>query len=166
MSKKEFVDRLYDRIYSIEIIDDAYGEVTRSGDPSDKWDRDDTHTSHNVQGFKAKLEKEGGYFDLTVPYEPEFDETYYLLYVVYSTGDSFGHDAGSGLEAIGLYKKDELDVAKDNERRIEKHYRSKDPDFNVELITSSGKKFQQHTPWVGYFESLDYTEIADVRRQK
>lgn len=58
---------------------------------------------------------EDEFFHLTVPYEPEFGREYYLLYVEYSTGDSFGRDDGR-LEFIGLY--DDVEIAKENARRI------------------------------------------------
>jgi len=166
MSKKEFVDRLYDRIHSISVVDDVYNSVTRSGDPDDQWDRDDTSTSHNVVGFEAALADEGKYFDLTVPYEPEFDKDYHVLYVVYSSGDSFGHDEGYGIEFIGLYTESELETANENQKRIEDHYRNQRDSYSVELLTPTGKTFQQHAPWIDYFGGLDYTDIKAVRRQK
>src|SRR5210317_84780 len=128
MRKKEFVDRLYDRVHAISIEDRQTGGVTRAGDPDDEWDRDDTYTDHNIEGFRAAPEEDSKYFDLVVPYEPEFDKEYYLLYAVYSTGDSFGHDDGSGIEYIGLYTENELDVARENLDRVKKH--DNDPDGN------------------------------------
>lgn len=164
ISKKEFTDRLYDNVHAIRIEDDTYGERTRSADPDDEWDRDDTHTSHVIRGFHAEPEEGARFTDLWVPYEPEYGVDYYLLYVVYSTGDSFGHDSGEGIEIIGLYTKDELDVARENRKRIEDHDNAKDQDFHVDLLTPSGQTFQQHTPWIGYFESIDYIELEAVKR--
>ncbi len=165
ISKKEFTDRLYDNVHSIRIEDHAYGEVTRAGDVADEWDRDDTHTDHNIRGFHAAPENSDMISDLWVPYEPEYGIDYYLLYVVYSTGDSFGHDSGEGIEYIGLYTKDELDVARENKRKIEAHDKDVESKyFHVSLQTPSGQTFQQHTPWVGYFESIDYIELEAVRR--
>lgn len=167
MRKKEFVDRLYQNIHGIRVEDDVYVDTTRSADPTDEWDRDDTHTSHNIQGFSAAPEEANKYSDLWVPYEPEFDTDYYLLYVVHSTGDSFGHDSGSDIEYIGFYTRNELDIAKENERKIEAHERSQtDEGYSVELKTPDGKTFTQNTPWIGYFESLDYINIEKVRRLK
>jgi len=166
MKKKEFVDRLYQNIHSIRVEDDTYSTVTHPADPDDEWDRDSTSTSHSIQGFYAAPEESTRYSDLWVPYEPEFSVDYYLLYAVYSTGDSFGHDDGQGIEYIGLYTENELDVARENQKKIEEHARNKDGDFHVELKTPGGMMFQQHTPWVGYFESLDYTDIESVRRLK
>lgn len=164
ISKKEFTDRLYDNVHAIRIEDDTYGETTRSADPTDEWDRNDTHTDHNIRGFHAEPDENARFSDLWVPYEPEYGVDYYLLYVVYSTGDSFGHDSGEGIEYIGLYTKDELDVARENREKIEKHGDGHSSDFHVDLKTPSGQTFQQHTPWVGYFESIDYIELEAVRR--
>ena len=166
MSKKEFVDRLYDRVHSITFEDDTYVSVTRAGDPDDQWDRDSTSTSHNVVSFDASLANKGQYFELAVPYEPEYNKDYYVLYAVYSSGDSFGHDDGYGIEYIGLYTESELEIANENQRRIEDHYRGRKEGYSVELLTPTGKTFSQHTPWIDYFGGLDYTDIKAVRRQK
>lgn len=166
MKAKEFKEILQGRIYGIDIVDRVYTDVTRQSS-GDQYDRDDTSSSHNIEGFHAALETDNTYFDLTVPFEPEFGKTYYLLYAVYSTGDSFGHDAGHGIEYIGFYRDEELDVAKENQRRIETHARNaRSPQsYSITLKTpSGGRTFDQTTPWVGYFESLDYTEIESIQR--
>lgn len=164
MKKEEFVNRLAGIVYNIEIIDDSYQEETReSGD--DGWDRGDTSTSHNIVGFHAAPESENKYYDLAVPFNPKEDVTYYVLYAVYSTGDSFGHDSGSSVEYIGFYTEDELDIANENMRKVENSTKDND-NWSVELKTPNGHKtFDQHTPWIGYFEHLDYVELAGIQRQ-
>jgi len=164
MKAKEFKERLANRLHSIEITDESYSEEMREPQ-DDGWDRGDSSVSHNITGFRAAPEKEGKYYDLVVPYEPEFGVTYYVLYAVYSTGDSFGHDSGAGIEFIGFYTEDELDVAKENLRKVETSRQAED--YSVILKVPSGSRtFDQHTPWVGYFESLDYADITSIERQK
>lgn len=168
MDKKEFKNRLAGIIYDVEIIDDVYRQDTSDADPDDSWDRANTSTDHNIVGFRAALESEGKYYDLAVAFEPDFKTTYYVLYAVYSTGDSFGQDDGHSVEFIGFYTKDQLDIANENMRRIETQTRSRDSDsYSITLRAPSGvRSFEQTTPWVGYFESLDYVDIASIERQK
>lgn len=165
MNKEEFKDRLAGRFYSIEIVDDVYSRDTSEADPDDSWDRANTSTDHNITGFKAAPESENKYYDVVVPFAPLFDEPYYLLYVVYSTGDSFGHDEGSGIEYIGFYKPSQLGIAQENERKINDFTRNRNSGkYSVKLKSPEGKEFDQSAPWVGYFESMDDLEIIEVRR--
>jgi len=164
MKAKEFKERLSGKIFSIRIEDDTYGHDTSEPDPTDEWDRASTHTDHSIQGFRVGSEDDYG--DLTVPFEPEKGVDYYLLYVVYSTGDSFGSDSGAGIEYIGLYSADELELAKENERRIEAHNRQREGAGQLQLIMNHGRNVEYgvHVPWKGYFEHLDYTRIESVQR--
>ncbi len=162
MKAKEFKERLTGKLYSIEVVDDSYREETSEVDPDDKWSRASTHTDHNIQGFNVFSERHFG--DVMVPYEPEKGMNYYLLYVVYSTGDSFGSDSGDSVEYIGLYTEEELDVAKENERRIEEQNRNQKSKLKL-LVPNDQDQFDIYVPWQGYFESLDYTNIAEIQRE-
>lgn len=165
MKKEEFVNRLAGIVYNIEVIDDSYQESSREAS-DDGWDRGDTDTSHNIVGFRAAPESDNRYYDLAVPFNPKEDVTYYVLYAVYSTGDSFGSDRGSSVEYIGFYTEEELPVAQENLRKVEASTKGND-NWSITLKTPNGHKtFEQHTPWVGYFESLDYADIASVQRHK
>ena len=165
MNKEEFKDRLAGKYYSIEIVDDAYSRDTSEPDPDDSYSRASTYTTHNIEGFKAAPEKDGRYFDIVIPYAPLFDEPYHLLYVVYSTGDSFGRDEGRSIENIGFYKPSQLGIAQENVRKINDFTRNRNGDeYSVKIQSPEGKEFNQSAPWVGYFESLDIMEIIEVRR--
>ncbi len=166
MEKQEFKDRLAGKFYSLRIEDEQLRRETSEPDPDDRWDRASTQTDHSIVGFNAAPETEEKYYDLVIPYEPQYNEEYFLLYAVYSTGDSFGHDEGAGIEYIGFYRENQLDVAQENQRNIEQHLRSKDDDsYSLKLKSPEGKEFDQHAPWVGYFESLDLVEIVSIERQ-
>lgn len=161
MKAKEFKERLIGKLYSIEVKDDSYREDTSEADPDDQWSRASTHTDHNIVSFK--VHPESHYSDIMVPYEPERGVDYYLLYTVYSTGDSFGHDSGNCVEYIGLYTKEELHIAKENERRIEAH-NCGNRETKLQLLMPNTADFRMHIPWHGYFESLDYVNIAIIQR--
>ena len=83
----------------IKIIDLSHCETTREADPLNEWDGDDIYTSHNIQGFTVL----DSYHDLPVSFSIEDKRKYYLLYVLYSTGDSFHHEEGC-IEYISLYQ--------------------------------------------------------------
>lgn len=140
------------QLYPIHVVDDSHETNLGGSEPDYQWTRDSTSTSHNIRGIK--LSKAG---DLEVSFKPIIGQTYFLLYVLYSTGDSFGHDSGN-IEFIGLYRTDE--VAKRNAERIRKSredYEKKCDvaSFSVELETGAGKLYKTNTPWNGYFESLE-----------
>lgn len=142
----------------IHVIDESRTEVTRDRDTSDKWDGDDTHTDHDVIGFKIS---NGTYFDLIVDFEPKASTDYYLLYAVYSTGNSFSHSAGSGIEYYGLYTKEQLYIAEENKKILED--RSKKPEYNIEIKDTNGNMMKSWCPWSGYFESLDSVNLDVIR---
>jgi len=153
-------------VFDIEIVDHETSHNLGGQHEDDDWSRDSYSTDHNIVGFKCAAESENRYYDLTVPYYPEDDTTYYVLYAVYTTGDSFGQDPGRGVEFIGFYKSDQLDIANDNMSKIESDdFSGKSESFSIKLRTPDGQNtFTQSCGWKGYFESLDYVDIASVRK--
>jgi hypothetical protein len=166
VEKQEFKDRLAGKFFSIQVIDETYTTDTSEPDPNDSWDRASTSTDHSIVGFQAAPEKDNKYYDLVVPFEPLFEKDYFLLYAVYSTGDSFGRDDGQGIEFIGFYREEQVGIAQENQRKIETHLRSQNDSYSIKLKSPEGKPFDQTTPWVGYFESLDLVEIVRIERQR
>ena len=147
----------------ITVIDDTYEEVTRSA-TEDQWDRDDTNTTHHISGIK--LVGKNDYTDLTVPFKVEPGKTYYLLSVIYDTGDSFGRDEGR-IEFIELYT--DLELAKKNQAVIEDHnkkyrkvyhYDRKTPKLVME--NQVGTEIDYYPTWYGYFERLSYVSVDSV----
>lgn len=146
----------------IRAIDESQTFVTEHADKSDDWDRDNTKTTHYIRGIQIVEEK--GYKDLEVPFEVVRDKDYYLLYVLYRTGDSFGRDEGQ-IELIGLYQTHE--AAEKNAKAIRAHYEARRNNYSssglLYLTTEGGNKFELYTPWIGYFESLEDIIVKSVR---
>lgn len=149
---------------AIRIVDITQTVITRPRDPDDKWDGDDTYTSHHIQGFlPVKGEKE--FRDLDIPFKVSKDKTYYLLYVIYSTGDSFHHEEGC-IEFIDLYQtKDKAEIAA---KAIEKHY-EKNKEYNIgkdryslPLTRDDLSKIVVCPPWIGYFDRLTSVNVESV----
>lgn len=147
----------------IYIQNDSWTENLGGYDPDDEWTRDSTSTDHNVKGIEIVTSK-NGYGHLEAHYDVAEKGYGYLLYVVYSTGDTFGRDDGQ-IEYIGLY--DDETLAYDQKRIIEEDAKLSDNDigvdsWNVEITHPNGKKFKLHKPWEGYFEQLQYVSVDRV----
>lgn len=163
----------------IKVIDNSYTYQTVSGETDNDSPycyRGETNTEHDIQGIKKTSGSE--YFDLEVPFDVEFGKSYFLVYVIYSTGDSFGNDYGR-IEFIDLFQKEKL--ANSLKKKIEQHYneyvesnlysyvggrtvkRAKAPHHTIKYTNNEGKEIDLYTgPWIGYFERLQdvYCELV------
>lgn len=108
------------------------------------------------------------YFDLII--ENDFDITAdcYLVYALYSGGDSFGSSSGN-IEYIKLFKTlDEAQLFKDDLELLEKYASSnfKHDEFipkifdNIDTKYDFNRSFEYfgekfYLPWGGYFEALE-----------
>lgn len=167
---------------NIRVIDDVYSYITEEGDGEQWGRRDCTAEEHNITGIRVVGEKE--YYDLSTAFDIDPTRPYYVVYAIYSTGDSFGHDEGR-IEFVGLFE--DLEVAHENVRRIERHnevynqlenrwYSSAkqlgkaelkklaktfEP-YTVKLVTEDGQEYGVHVPWHGYFERLTDVDVRPV----
>lgn len=136
----------------------------RHSKPGDRWDRDDTATSHDITGFSVV--NDDGFADLTVSYDPVPDRDYFLLYVIYDTGDSFGRDEGR-LILIDLYE--QRAMAETAAKAIRAHYNTcrDGSDWNSRtrvLITyENGETKPIYAQWVGWFETLRAVWVLPLR---
>lgn len=167
---------------NVRVVDDVYTDVVEYGDGEPYGRRDCTAEHHNIQGIQVVGEKE--YYDLSTGFDIDPTRPYYLLYAIYSTGDSFGHDDGR-IEFVGLYE--DLEVAHENEQRVWAHnetyqqleYRWYTPSkqlskeklknlrkefepYTIKLVTEDGLEYGVHVPWHGYFERLTEVVVQPV----
>lgn len=158
----------------LKVMHEGFSEETSEVDPDDRWSRASTSTSWSVDGIA--LEKE--YPDVTACFPVVKGDGVYLVYVVYSTGDTFGHDENSTIVFVDLFLDEKkADVAastirehsdagsrlseyrltaKERQRLVGKY---KDR-FSVDIVRENGKTMSVHAGWNGYFESLSYVEVA------
>ena len=129
--------------------------TTQEADTNDEWDRGNTASSHTLE--YVSLATESAYSTVTYPGEVKVGEKIYLVYAVYSTGDSFGHDEDACIELISVHKN--LDVARFNYQKV-KDSVNKNYDFKLEISQDNGQVVPVSTPWNGYFESLSYVKVA------
>ena len=139
----------------------SYTDQTRESYDDDEWDRGDTETTINsINGFEIINDKYPN--DGMVIFEPEYDRSYFLLYVIYGTGASFGIDAGN-VWFVDLYKN--METAQANLKIIKNH----GEDFSITLLSEHEDdkitKYQTSAPWIGYFEWLEDVCIAEIYRK-
>lgn len=80
----------------------------------------------------------------------------FVLYMTYSTGDTFGHASGKG-EVIWVFKDAALAMkAKDI---WDKENAKRDPEFSIEFEVDGGEKIKQSNPAAGYFENVGYISV-------
>jgi hypothetical protein len=160
----------------LDVFYSEYSDVTQAADPEDAWSRDSTRSSWDVHGI-ALSDK---YPEVTACFPVADGDTVYLLYAIYSTGDSFGHDEDGRISFIEVFKtlekaetaakaiREHCDwytgmhnrwtpmSAKDR-KAVQKKYSS---EYTVSIVRENGEKMDVHASWNGYFESLSYVEVA------
>lgn len=149
------------RPYGFSIEYDSFVHSGHDGeDSNDRFRyRGTTHTDWTIHGVKWT----NVYPDLPAYFEPVVDETYYLLYGVYSIGDSFGYDVDGAFEAIAVFK--DHDAALKAKNVLKEHAeRAKQDDssvakFQCDITLDGTTCISVHVPWTGYFERLSYLEI-------
>lgn len=144
---------------------DCYSHSTGGYDPEDSWSRDSTSTTWSAP-TSCKIVTD------TARYGSEYDEvpdtvkpgdTIYMVWVQWSSGDSFGQDDGANHEVIGFYQTAELAEqarkAVDDECRTGYSFEQGGNRVLVPLFDGSGTREQYTGSWKGYFESLDHVDV-------
>jgi hypothetical protein len=91
-----------------------------------------------------------------VDYEPKVGDIVYVLWVEYSSGNSFGRGVRNYTDMIHVFK--------DNDKAWEA-YRllkdSEDHNYSVTYETDTGKQVPYYRPWLGYFDQLDEIHVEE-----
>lgn len=118
---------------------ECFTDVTRPHDPEDRWSGEDTCSDWIIpDSFKLGKNQ---YKAVPLTFNPVRGQDYFIVYYIWSTGDSFGHSERYGCEVHGVYQT--FDEAEAERERL-----SKVSNYSV--------------PWNGYFESLDTLEVKKV----
>lgn len=130
--------------------------------PTEPYGEWETHNYIEIYGLITGNHIE--YEDVLCGFDLEKDKPYYLLYCVYSTGDSFGHETGRH-EYICLYKTKEK--AEQLARLIEIDNDKNGGRYHYQTVRGhmeDGTEFWVPTRvWSGYFENLDDVQVKEVR---
>lgn len=142
-------------IHHLKVISLSHNERTRDPNPKDDWDRGDTITSYTLENV---LMGESTWYDLLYDGELSLGDAVHIVYAIYSTGDSFGHDTDGMIEFITAHRN--LNVAKHNKVVAEScNNDNNDYTSSVMLTFDDGQSFRFTPPWNGYFESLSRVDI-------
>ncbi len=170
MTKQKNVEEKEVKLWTIGV--DVDSDCTDNHDGEDSNEpysyRGTTTTTWHVNGLRLVSEespKYWGYRETTkVNFEPKKGNLYHLLYAVYSTGDSFGHDEGKCFEVIGVYKSRK--VAEENEKRLNEGKPSQKGSWGSTMVLlkleGTTKQHPYNRPWDGYFERLDRLEVLTL----
>ena len=124
-----------------------------------RYDRGNTSTDHTVRGLYISTDQYG---DVYIPGEVSPGDNIWLVYAVYSTGDSFGHDDKNCIDFISIHRDEE--TARNNAKILCKINGDEfNYDYQVPITMEGGTKLNYNPPWLGYFERLDYIDVQSFR---
>lgn len=129
----------------IHIINNSHREITKERNSKKEWDNEESISTNEIKGFEIiSPEDNWKTVDLTVFFDINPEKTYYLVSVIYSTGDSFNHHKGK-IDYIELYEKYEMALA--TKKIIEKSYKSKDKEekYSVSVLNNDGNLYSIST---------------------
>ena len=141
-------------VYHIHVIHDS--DKVKSHPKSHLSER--SLTSWSIDGLELVPETEA--YDVMTLAPIKNGEEYYLLYAVYSTGDSFGWDRDDSIEFFGIYTNKEL--AEENMVTL-RDSNSHDVMLKRELADGSVvEDDKDFIPWIGWGTSLSYLEVMPL----
>jgi hypothetical protein len=82
----------------------------------------------------------------------------YVVWVEYSSGDSFGHGTRNDVSALAVFK--DREAAGEFARAVEAH-NTDEHGYTMKLITSDGQNHEVCASWCGYFEHLDEVHVDE-----
>lgn len=165
--------------YPVIVHQTSNTQVVRTADTTDEWDKDDTETITTVLGVETEetTRENEMYCDIAVPFKVVSGKDYYLVFVVYSTGDSFSHEDGV-VNYIDLFETREK--AEKLAQIIQEHYsycsneqrwqdkKKKPPkgysEFSLQYLNEEGQQMTLGVPWTGYFERLQGINVQKVHK--
>lgn len=143
---------------SFRVEYDGHEENLGGSDPNDRWSRDSTSTTWNVHGLVLGEDHHGLCLDGLV--RP--GDTVWLVYAVWSDGDSFGHDEGARIDFITVHREEAIARA-NAEMLVKATNRDHGYGYKVRLLLDNNTILPYTVPWLGYFESLDYVRCEPFK---
>lgn len=122
-----------------EICLDSY----HSGEEYGDWSADYSFGVNGVTTTRSSWSDE----EFEVDFEAVAGDTIYVLSMIYSTGDSFGHATGHGEVLWAFKSKDVADAAA-------KAVEGNADGYTIEIISDGGKTVKLSNPGSGYFETV------------
>lgn len=145
--------------YQVE-VESHCNESYRSPEQWGEWR--ESYSNH----LKSIASHDNKYPNVTSIHNIEPGQMALVVWIEWSTGDSFGHGTRSGTEVIGLFQ--DMQSAQSLKQQIESWQPNKQTDswgeqYGYHFTTPDGQEFKSgFAPWAGYFESLDEVHIDAV----
>jgi hypothetical protein len=136
----------------LRVIYTSHTETAREPDTKDKWDRGDTRTEHSVESLVIGED----HHNLTIDGDVNLGDELWVVYAIWSTGDSFGTDFCQEIEFITAHRHES--VAEHNASVLRNLGSwAHDPVSRADgmLALDDGTMMKYHAPWAGYFDHLD-----------
>lgn len=137
-------------ITHLHIDKDSYCEQIREPE-SDIWDRGDSSTSYTLNSVVICDPSKS--YDLMYDGNLTIGERLYVVYAIYSTGDSFGIDEDGCIDFISVHK--DSKIAEANVKLLTTCKEG------IKIMLDGGYPMRYYPPWLGYFESLSYVRIFE-----
>lgn len=151
--------------YPIKISYSCFTEITREADPEEKFSGEESRSDYSFDGTFSLAKT--SYFDFVLHEPPVADKKYYLVYVRYSTGDSFNRRDG---ELCMVEFLDEYEDAIALRNAIQKDYDKYDRhgynpsaySFKMTLPKSGRELTVSTGTWKGYFEVMESVDFETL----
>lgn len=102
------------------------------------------------------------YPDVVCDFDIPVGEDAWVVWIEWSSGDSFGWGDNAYTDVMGIFRKQDYDSAESLKRQIENHGADEKYNFSYKFETPDGQKFEGHASWKGYFERLSNVHIEKV----
>jgi hypothetical protein len=135
-----------------ELITDSYRSPEEWGEWSENYDFTVLGVCTTKPDQMAGFRDAGRYEEFTIGFEPKIGDTVCVLYMIYSSGDSFGNSDGQG-EVFWVFPDGSSAIAA--QRIIEKNIEQ----YTVEFDDGCGNKIQIQNPAAGYFERMTDIDV-------
>ena len=132
------------------ICTDSYREDKEYGDWSETWEYEVKGISVSSRGRWSGLAHDEE--RINVSFDAEAGTPVHILWMTYSTGDSFGHGDGYG-EILWVFKN--ADVA----RQALAAFQANADQYSIPIKDDAGNTVTLHNPGSGYFESVNSLQV-------
>lgn len=124
-----------------------------SGEQYGDWE---THYSSSVTGVRLLGEDEKSDYRSETFLLPDGTETAYVVYMIYGTGDSFGHSDGN----IDILH---CTASSEKAHALAKQITDNPNEYSIKFTDDFDREISIYNPGAGYFEHIDYVEVVSYK---
>lgn len=138
---------------NLKVINHSTGDSWHDGEEYGAWE---SHSNNSIAGIS--LVKDKDYWDVIADFDVKRGDIVYLVFVEYSTGDSFGHSSGN-ISYVAVFKTEDKAWAVYNTIKNQDW----DEKHDLTYVSESGKEMTDGWAcWSGYFESIENIEVKEL----